>query len=168
MHLCAFHQSDWFRSRNFQKQLPEIFYKKGVLTNLVIFKGKHMCQSLFLIKLPSFKTKLLRLFWSQNDLCCKIKSNKAVAQRCSVKRVKTSLFDYFFKASFSKFNAKQLSSLLHHLPQLKTAPIHFDPLCASFCIIFLHLLHHHFFAYTCPSHILHLILNFRMYTVFTR
>ena len=31
-----------------QKQPPEVFYKKGVLRNLIKSTGKHMCQSLFL------------------------------------------------------------------------------------------------------------------------
>ena len=30
---------------------PEVFYKKGVLKNFAKFTGKHLCQSLFLIKL---------------------------------------------------------------------------------------------------------------------
>ena len=29
-----------------QKQLPEVFYKKGVLRNFAKFTGKHLCQSL--------------------------------------------------------------------------------------------------------------------------
>ena len=29
---------------------PEVFYKKGVLRNLIKFTGKHLCQSLFFIK----------------------------------------------------------------------------------------------------------------------
>ena len=34
-----------------QKQPPEVFCKKGVLRNFAKFTGKHLCQSLFLIKL---------------------------------------------------------------------------------------------------------------------
>ena len=34
-----------------QKQPPEVFYKKGVLRNFTIFTEKHLCRSLFLIKL---------------------------------------------------------------------------------------------------------------------
>ena len=33
-----------------QKQPPEVFYKKGVLVNFAKFTGKHLRQSLFLIK----------------------------------------------------------------------------------------------------------------------
>ena len=32
---------------------PEVFYKKGVLKNFVKFTGKHLCWSLFLIKLQA-------------------------------------------------------------------------------------------------------------------
>lgn len=56
---------------------------------------------------PSFTTKLLRLFWCRNHLYWKIKSNNFLVW------VKTSLFDYFFIVSFSKFNAKQISSSLN-------------------------------------------------------
>ena len=34
-----------------QKQPPEVFNKKGVLKNCSKFTGKHLCQSLSLIKL---------------------------------------------------------------------------------------------------------------------
>ena len=41
-----------------EKQPPEIFYKKGVLTNFIKFTRKHLCQSLF------FKTKNLTQLFS--------------------------------------------------------------------------------------------------------
>ena len=34
----------------FQKQPPEVFYKKGVLKNFVNLTEKHLCQSLFFNK----------------------------------------------------------------------------------------------------------------------
>ena len=34
-----------------QKQPPEVFYKKAILKNFAILTGKHLCWSLFLIKL---------------------------------------------------------------------------------------------------------------------
>ena len=34
----------------FQKQPPEVFYKKGVLKNFAKFTGKYLCQSLFFNK----------------------------------------------------------------------------------------------------------------------
>ena len=33
-----------------QKQLPEVFLKKGVLKNFAKFTGKHLCQGLFFNK----------------------------------------------------------------------------------------------------------------------
>ena len=36
-----------------QKQPPEVFYKKAVFKNFAIFTGKHLCWSLFLIKLQA-------------------------------------------------------------------------------------------------------------------
>ena len=40
-----------------QKQPPEVFFKKSVLKNFSIFTGKHLCCSLFLIKMQA---------WSRN------------------------------------------------------------------------------------------------------
>ena len=36
-----------------QKQPPEVFCKKGVLKNFANFTGKHLCWSLFIIKLQT-------------------------------------------------------------------------------------------------------------------
>ena len=41
----------WLQNYIKQKQPPEVFYKKAVFKNLTIFKGKHLCRSLFLVKL---------------------------------------------------------------------------------------------------------------------
>ena len=35
--------SIWNWKTSFQKQLPEMFYKKAVLKNFLIFTGKHLC-----------------------------------------------------------------------------------------------------------------------------
>ena len=43
----------------FQKQPPEVFYKKAVLKSSAIFSGKHLCWSLFLIKLKVFRSATL-------------------------------------------------------------------------------------------------------------
>ena len=37
----------------FQKQPPELFYKKGVLKKFLKFTGKHLCHSSYLIKLQA-------------------------------------------------------------------------------------------------------------------
>ena len=49
-----------FRSSNSQSgiirsSLPEVFCKKGVLRNFAKFKGKHLCQSLFLNKVAGLR-----------------------------------------------------------------------------------------------------------------
>ena len=36
-----------------QKQALEVFYRKAILKHFTIFTGRHMCQSLFLIKLQA-------------------------------------------------------------------------------------------------------------------
>ena len=36
-----------------KEQSAEVFYKKNVLKNFAKFTGKHMCQSLFLMKLQA-------------------------------------------------------------------------------------------------------------------
>ena len=38
------------KSKIYKKQPPEVFNKKGVLRNFAKFTGKHLCQSLFFIK----------------------------------------------------------------------------------------------------------------------
>ena len=43
--------TDDSQERKGEKQPPEVFYKKAVLSNFAIFTGKHQCRSLFLIKL---------------------------------------------------------------------------------------------------------------------
>ena len=47
---------------NFQKQPPEVFYKKGVLKNFSKFTGKHLCQSLFFNKVSKVKRDWRRCF----------------------------------------------------------------------------------------------------------
>ena len=39
------------KSVKYRSSRPEMFCKKGVLKNFAIFTGKHLCWSLFLIKL---------------------------------------------------------------------------------------------------------------------
>ena len=41
-----------------QKQLPEVFYKKGVLKNFSQFTGKHLFQSLFFNKVADLGLQL--------------------------------------------------------------------------------------------------------------
>ena len=43
--------TDDSQERQGEKQPPEVFYKKAVLSNFAIFTGKHLCRSLLLIKL---------------------------------------------------------------------------------------------------------------------
>ena len=40
---------------NLRSNHPEVFCKKGVLRNFTKFAGKHLCRSLFLIKLQAFR-----------------------------------------------------------------------------------------------------------------
>ena len=42
-----------------QKQPPVVFCKKGVLKNFSNFTGKHLCRSIFLIKLDAFRATTL-------------------------------------------------------------------------------------------------------------
>ena len=43
---------------HFQKQLSEVFYKKGVLKIFTNFAGKHLCQSLFFNNVASLRLQL--------------------------------------------------------------------------------------------------------------
>ena len=42
-----------------KEQPPEVLYKKAVLKDFSIFKGKHLCWSLFLIKFLVFRSTIL-------------------------------------------------------------------------------------------------------------
>ena len=62
--LCKFSKELCFRlllrftilySSYQQKQPPDVFCKKAALKNFAIFTGKHLCWSLFLIKLQAFR-----------------------------------------------------------------------------------------------------------------
>ena len=70
-----------------QKQPPEASCKKAILKNFVIFTGKHLCWSLFLIKFQTFRPDSKRdsntgillwilqkflehLFWKTSANCC--------------------------------------------------------------------------------------------------
>ena len=48
-----------FRGYKMKKQPPEVFYKKYVLKIFAVFTEKHLCWSLFLIKLQLFCERLL-------------------------------------------------------------------------------------------------------------
>ena len=43
--------------QTYRSSRPEVFCKKGVLKNFAIFTGKHLCWSLFLIKLQAWKIR---------------------------------------------------------------------------------------------------------------
>ena len=47
--------------RNPEAAIRGVFIKKAVLNNFVVFIGKHLCQSLFLIKLRAFRSSGLQL-----------------------------------------------------------------------------------------------------------
>ena len=57
-HKCR--GTSWYVRLNFRSSRREAFSKKGVLRNFAKFRGKHLCQSLFLIKL---------LFYQKRDRC---------------------------------------------------------------------------------------------------
>ena len=42
-----------------EKQPPEVFYKKGVLTNFAKFPGKYLCHSLFFNKVAGLRPTIL-------------------------------------------------------------------------------------------------------------
>ena len=46
-----------------QKHSSKVFYKKAVIKNFAILTGKHLCWSLFLIKLEAWNKKHKRFFF---------------------------------------------------------------------------------------------------------
>ena len=81
---------------NCRSSLPEVFYKKVVLKNFAKFTGKHLCQSLFLIKLqalglcfPVNFAKFLRtpffiehLWWLLLKLCVNTAASRNIPYVC--------------------------------------------------------------------------------------
>ena len=51
-----------------QKQRPEVFFKKGVLKNFASLTEKHLCWSLFLIKLQAWEPPTLLKRDSNTDV----------------------------------------------------------------------------------------------------
>ena len=52
--FCITHESKWRQETNLEKQSSEMLCKKGALKNVANFTGKHLCWSLFSIKLRDF------------------------------------------------------------------------------------------------------------------
>ena len=59
------HEGSKYCCHFFQKQPPEMFYKKGVLRNLAKFTGEHLCQSLLFNKVAGLRlaTLLKKRLW---------------------------------------------------------------------------------------------------------
>ena len=79
-----------------------MFYKKGILRSFVKFTGKHLCQSLFLIKLqPQPVTLLKKRLWHR---CFPV--NFAIFPRTpfrSATLLKKRLWDMCFLVNFARF-----------------------------------------------------------------
>ena len=58
VHLLLRFQSLLLSRVTFKKQPPEVFYKKAVLKNFAIFRGKTLCWSLFLINVAGHPATL--------------------------------------------------------------------------------------------------------------
>ena len=56
LHACTFKTANIHNKCN-KKQPAEVFFKRAVIKNLSIFTRKHLCWSLFLIKLHGFIKK---------------------------------------------------------------------------------------------------------------
>ena len=68
---------------------PEVFYKKGVLNNFEKFTGKHLCRSLFLIKVASLT--LLKKTPAQVVFC---KFRNILNSTSSVKQIRTAASEH--------------------------------------------------------------------------
>ena len=62
--ILWFTQEQFTQKKEYQKQPPEVFYKKIVLKNFAKLPGKHLWQSLFFIKLQASAT-LAQVFSSE-------------------------------------------------------------------------------------------------------
>ena len=55
-----------------QKQSPEVFCKKSVLKNFANFTGKHLCWSIFIIKLQAFNLQVFKKETPAQVLSCEV------------------------------------------------------------------------------------------------
>ena len=98
-----------------QKQPPEVFYKKGVLKNFAKFTGKHLCQTLFFNKVAgrrcSVTKGVLRNFakFTGKHLCQTLFLNKVTSLSSAslffnkVPLTKKRLWHRCFPVNFTKF-----------------------------------------------------------------
>ena len=54
---CKFAIEIWSDLKGFRSSHPEVFCKKGVLSNFAKFTGKHLCQSLFLNEVAGLRPR---------------------------------------------------------------------------------------------------------------
>ena len=59
VYINPFQPAVHFEYKPIQKQSSDVFCKKAALKNFTIFTGKHLCWSLFLIKLQAFTSATL-------------------------------------------------------------------------------------------------------------
>ena len=62
--------------KNNQKQPPEVFYKKAVLKNFVLFTGKHLCWSLFFNKVAGLRRPAMLLKKKLQHRCFRVNNAK--------------------------------------------------------------------------------------------
>ena len=69
----------WEKSRKSysQKQLPDVFYKKGVLKNFAKFIGKHLCQSLFFNRTPPVAASVHCCLWISHSVFCSVSHRRS-------------------------------------------------------------------------------------------
>ena len=79
-HMCAHNEScglvrayiPYYIGSEDRSRRSQIFFKVGVLKNFTDFTGKHLCWSVFLIKLKAFRPATLLKKTPTQVLCCEI------------------------------------------------------------------------------------------------
>ena len=109
------------QGRNYQKQSPEVFCKKGVFENFAKFTGKYLCQSLFLTKLKTliklfscefceifWNTCLIQQLWTTSFEFFEVKSSIAVGTKLSNKslELKTGIQSLSYKSCIENFERR--------------------------------------------------------------
>ena len=94
-----FHLSQ--RQISLQKQPPEVFWKKGVLSNFRKFTGKHLCECLFLIKLQASVSEK-----RESGTFCEVSKNNFFTEHhwATASSLTTSIWEdrtYYYKVPFS-------------------------------------------------------------------
>ena len=107
---------------NNEKRPPEVFYKKAVLKNFLIFTGKHLCWSLFLIKLQVLRSAALsKKNFNTSEYIVKFLKMPILKKICE--RLPLFLFSHKYFSTFEENTCTRVPLLINVNADLQFKPI---------------------------------------------